>query len=149
VSATELERVIQAHNAIKNARASARRAYEAQDADMEEDQKKLKAWLLGQLNVTGAKSIVTALGTVFRREVMKPSAADWGAIWAWMKEHDAPDLVERRLKVTFIKEYMAANAGALPPGINIHREFEVSVRQPGQATDTANRYGGTFDADPS
>jgi hypothetical protein len=65
---------------------------------------------------------------------MKAGAADWGAIWDWMKEHDAADLLERRLKVGFIQQYMEDNEGAVPPGINIHREFEVSVRRPSDSS---------------
>lgn len=131
MTTTNLDTIVQAHNAVKDARTAARRAWEAADLLLEEDQQKLKVFMLALLNQTGTKSMVTDHGTVYRREVMKPSAADWGAIWTWMKEHDAPDLVERRLKVGFLKEYMENNDGALPPGINAHRVFEVSVRRAG------------------
>lgn len=133
MAAVNLDRLVEAHQAIKDARTAKRHAWEAEDALLEADQQKIKAVLLHMLNESGAKSFATDRGTVYRREVMKPSAADWGAIWTWMKEHDAPDLVERRLKVGFIQEYMEEHAGAIPPGINVHRVFEVSVRRPNNA----------------
>jgi hypothetical protein len=114
-----LDRVVQARQAIKDARTVKRHAYEQEDAALEEDQHKLDMLLLQLLN-----------GTVIRSLKLKPSAADWGAIWEWMKANDAADLLERRLKTTFIKEFMDANDGAIPPGINVHREYEVSVRRP-------------------
>ena len=47
-----------------------------------------------------------------------------------MVQNDGFDLMERRLKATFVKQFMDENNGALPPGVNVHREFEVSVRRP-------------------
>lgn len=125
-----LAQLVQVYTAIRDARAAKKAAYEALDAEMEADQQKLRAMMLGKMNETGAKSIATGHGTVIRSEKLKPSAADWGAIWTWMKENDAPDLLERRLKTTFIKEFMENNDGALPPGVNVHREYEISVRRP-------------------
>ncbi len=125
-----MDQVISAHQAIKDARTAKRRAWEKEDLALEEDMNKLKRWMLEQLNATGAKSVSTDKGTVYRREVLKPSAADWGAIWTWAKEHDAMEIFEKRLKAGFITEYMEENGGALPPGVNAHREFEVAVRRP-------------------
>lgn len=141
MGAANLDAVVQAHNAIRDARTARRHAWEQEDALLEADQQKLKAFLLANLNATGTKSFATEHGTVYRREVLKPSAADWGAIWDWMKANDAPDLVERRLKVTFIKGYMEENGGQLPPGINVHREFEVSVRRPNTSSNTSSGSG--------
>lgn len=135
-----LDRVVQAHNAIRDARAAKRKVFDTEDALLEADQHKLKVWMLDILNKTGAKSVVTDQGTVYRREVLKPSAADWGAIWEWAKDNDGFDIVERRLKAGFIKEFMEANEGRLPPGVNVHREFEVSVRRPNVAPEP-NRNG--------
>lgn len=128
-TAINLDRVVQAYNAIKDARTIRQRVWEKDDEAMKADQQTLKVMMLELLNQNGAKSIATNHGTAYRTEKLKVSAADWGAIWTWMKENDAPDLVERRLKSTFIKTYMDDNNGALPPGVNVHREYEVSVRR--------------------
>jgi hypothetical protein len=125
-----LDKVVEAFNAIKAARQARQRAHDEADLALEEDQIKLKQVMLHLLNQNGATSIVTEHGTAYRRTVIKPSAADWNAIWQWMKDNDAADLLERRLKVGFLKTFMEENDGALPPGINVHKEFEVSVRRP-------------------
>lgn len=129
-ASANLDSVVQIYTTIRDARAAKRHAWEKEDAALEEDQHKLKVLMLDLLNQTGAKSIATTHGTVYRSEKIKPSAADWGAIWQWMKDNDGFDLMERRLKSTFIKTYMEENDGAIPPGVNVHREYEVSVRRP-------------------
>lgn len=129
-AAPTIEDIVQVYMAIRDARTAKRHAWEKADAELEEDQTKLRAYLLSQLNATGAQSVKTAMGTVYRSEKLKPSAADWGAINRWVVENDGFDIYEKRLKSGFIKEYMEANNGAVPPGVNVHREFEVSVRRP-------------------
>jgi hypothetical protein len=126
-----IDKLVQAHQAIKDVRTEKRRAYEAEDALLEADQNKIKTYLLALLNQTGSKSIATEHGTVYRTEKIRPSAADWQVVYEWvMADPDRFELLEKRLKPTFISKYMEENEGAIPPGINLLREFEVSVRRP-------------------
>lgn len=132
-----IDRVVQARQAIKDARTVKRHAWEQDDLALEADQNQLDMVLLNILNTQGASSIATEHGTAIRSLKLKPSAADWGAIWDWIVEDPARgELLERRLKTGFIKEYMDQNDGAIPPGINLHREYEVSVRRPTAAKPT-------------
>ena len=126
-----IDRVVQARQAIKDARTVKRHAWEAEDLALEEDQHKLDMLLLNLLNQQGAQSISTEHGTVYRSLKLKPSAADWGAIWDWIVADPARgEIMEKRLKAAFIKQFMEDNDGAIPPGVNIHREYEVAVRKP-------------------
>jgi hypothetical protein len=138
-----INRVVQAYLAIRDARTAKRHAWEKEDLALEEDSDKLKVLMLSILNQTDTKSMATELGTVYRSEKLKPSAADWGAIWEWAKANDGFEIVEKRLKTTFIKEYMEQNDGALPPGVNAHRQFEVSVRR-----NTSNTSNSSSKDDP-
>lgn len=130
----DISKVVQAHQAIKDARTARRHAYEEEDAKLEADQTKLRALLLHMLNETGAKSIATDFGTVYRTEKIRPSAADWNTVYDWIvADPERFELLEKRLKSTFVKQFMDENEGTLPPGVNVHREFEVSVRRPSAA----------------
>lgn len=125
-----LDRVVQAFNAIKDARTAKRRAWEAEDVALEQDQDKLKVLMLDMLNQIGGKSIATDHGTIYRTEKVRPSAADWSAVYAWiMEDPDRFELLEKRLKATFVKQFMEDNDGVIPPGVNVHREYEVAVRR--------------------
>lgn len=131
-----LSKVVQVYRTIADTRTAKRKAWEAEDLALEEDAHKLKVLMLSLLNANGARSINTDYGTVYRTEKIKPSAADWNAVYAWIGENpERFELLEKRLKSTFVKEFMEANEGAIPPGINVHREFEVAVRRPNTAND--------------
>lgn len=133
-----LDKVVQAYAAIRDARAAKRQQFDAEDAVMETDQHKLKALMLQLLNETGAKSIATDHGTAYRSEKIKVAAADWNVIYDWIREDpDRFEALEKRLKSTFVKQYMDDNDGAVPPGMNVHREYEITVRRaPGPRGET-------------
>lgn len=125
----DLDKVVQAHLKIREARAKLRKGFDDKDDELKGKQKQLEAVMLDHLNKGNLESTRTAHGTFYRQESIKPSAADWDAIWNWAKTEDAPEIFERRLKATFIKEHMEMHEGALPPGVNVHREYEVRVRK--------------------
>lgn len=127
--AYSIAQLAQAHQRIKDERSRRKAEFERLDEELKAQQTALRQALLVELNKTGGTSVNTPFGTVYRRTVTKSAAADWGAIWTWMKAHDAPDLVQKRLNNQFILDYMEANNDAIPPGINLHNEFDVSIRK--------------------
>lgn len=126
-----LAKVAQAYTAIRDARTAKKRAWEKEDLALEEDQDKLKALMLQVMNAGGLQSVRTDYGTIYRTQKLKPSAADWAAVYEWIAaDPDRFEMLEKRLKATFVQQYMEENDGALPPGVNAHREYEVAVRRP-------------------
>lgn len=130
-----LDRVVQAYMAIKDHRTARRHEWEQIDQQLEADEQRLKAVMLQIMNTTGAESIRTEHGTAIRTLKTKPSAADWSAIYAWiMADPDRFELLEKRVKATFVKDFMDANGGMTPPGVNVHQTYEISVRRPTSAS---------------
>lgn len=129
-SVVNIDVLVAAYTAIRNARSAAKAAFDKKDAELEDDMAKLRAVILAQMNASGATSIKTEHGTAYRTLKTKPSAADWSAIYSWIKEDpERFELLEKRLKPTFINQYMEEHDGAIPPGINVLREYEVAVRK--------------------
>lgn len=124
----DLNKVVKVHLKIRNRRAELKREFEAQDKGLKEQQEKLEAVLLHHLSTTESESIRTDAGTFYRQKETIPSAADWGAFYDWIKEHDAFDALERRIKRTFITDYMDENDGQLPPGVNVFSRYVIRVR---------------------
>ena len=134
----DLDRIARVYVKIRDARAANTRAYEEADEKFKADLKKLENVMLGHLNSTGSKSVATESGTFYKQEEILPTGSDWDAFYDWIKDNDAFDALERRVKKGFIREYMEANNGAIPPGITVLREFVVRVRRgKGDAKDQA------------
>lgn len=124
-----IDRLTKVYIKIRDKRAELKAAYDKEDVELKMKQEKLENAMLAQMNATGAKSVRTDFGTVYRQEEIKPSASDWDSLYRWIRNNDAFDALERRIKKTFVTEYMDTHEGALPPGVSVHREFVVRVRR--------------------
>lgn len=125
----DLGRITKAHINIRDARSVLKKRYDEADKVLKESQLKLENAMLGHLNAHGMESVRTDAGTFYRQEELTPSGSDWSALYNWIKEHDAWDALERRIKKTFIKEFAEAHNGELPPGVSVFREYVVRVRR--------------------
>lgn len=127
--ALDLAKIVQVHLKIRDKRALLKKAFEAEDAVLKGNQSRLEGELLRFLQENNTDSANTAFGTFYRQEDITPSATDWDAFYKWVAANDAFDALERRLKKTFVKEYMEAHEGELPPGVAVYREYVVRVRR--------------------
>lgn len=125
----DYSKVVEAYLNIRDKRAEMSKEYTTEDDKLKAIQKQLEGVMLGHLNDTGLDSARTPVGTFFRTESLKPSGSDWTALYEWIRENDAFEALERRIKRDFIKEYMETHDGELPPGVSVHREYECRVRR--------------------
>lgn len=124
-----MEKVVKVYLKIRDAKAALTREFEEKAAKLDADMEKIENHLLNFLNVHKMDSAKAGAATFYKQEEIKPAAADWDTIWTWIMKNDAFEMMERRLKKTFIKEYMETHKGKIPPGVTVHREFVVRVRR--------------------
>ena len=125
----DLNRIVGAYVAIRDAKSELTKQYEAKKTELEEQLGRLEGVLLQHLNQSGADSVRTAAGTFYKQVDIKPNIVDDTAFYAWIKEHDAFDALERRVKKTFMSQFMEQHDGGLPPGIQVYRENVVRIRR--------------------
>jgi hypothetical protein len=57
--------------------------------------------------------------------------SDWDVFRKFVVENSVVELLERRIHQGNFKQFLADHeADGLPPGVNVMREFDVSVRKP-------------------
>ena len=126
----DMEEVVKAYLAIRNERDRIRNAYETEDKKLVEDLKKLEAVLLDVCNTVNADSIKTSLGTVIRKLNERYFCSDWDNFKKYVLENEAVELLERRIHQGNFKQHIEeTQADGLPPGVNVMREFGVTVRK--------------------
>lgn len=101
------------------------RIIEEYDAKLEEG----AIELLARLNTQKTDSFAVLGHTVYKHTDVRPMAEDWDTIYRWIVKNEAFDLLEKRLKKTFVEEYMAANKGRTPPGMSTVKKFVAKVRR--------------------
>jgi len=127
------DELVEAYLSIRTQRERIAREYEAADAALKEDMSKLEAVMLDMCNAVNADSIKTKHGTVMRKLNERFFCQDWENFYKFVVDNEAPHLLERRIHQGNFKEYMKDHDNdGLPPGVNVMREFGVSVRKASQ-----------------
>ena len=126
----DTEKVVEAYLAVRNERERILREYEAQDAKLKDDLKKIEAVLLDVCNTINADSIKTSLGTVMRKLNERYFCSDWDNFRKFVLENEALELFEKRIHQGNFKQFMESHEGdGLPPGVNVMREYGITVRK--------------------
>jgi hypothetical protein len=124
------EDLVSAYLNIRNQREAILREYERADNELKAEMSKLEAALLDVCNSVNADSIKTTHGTVMRKLNQKFFCSDWDNFYKFILDNQAVQLLERRVHQGNIKQFMEDTQGdGLPPGVNVLREYGVSVRK--------------------
>jgi hypothetical protein len=90
----------------------------------------VSARLLEVCNEQNADSIRTSSGTISRRIQSRYWTTDWESMYAFIEEHAAPFLLEKRIHNGNMKEFLEGNPDVLPIGLQAERKFIIQVRKP-------------------
>jgi hypothetical protein len=124
------DELVESYLEIRTQREKLLREYEVADASLKDDLSKLEAVLLDMCNSVSADSIKTKHGTVMRKMHERFFCQDWDNFYKFVLENEAVQLLERRIHQSNFKEFISNHEGdGLPPGVNVMREFGVSVRK--------------------
>lgn len=96
---------------------------------IKEEQKAVKLAIKDQMQANHLTSAKTEFGTVSLISKTRFYTQDWDSFKSFMKEHDALDLMERRIAQTNMKTFLEENPTLMPPGLNSETEFDISVRK--------------------
>jgi hypothetical protein len=97
---------------------------------LKEKQNTLKFAMKDQMQALGVKTVNTAFGTVSMVQKNRYSTQDWDSFKQFIVEHDAVDLLEKRIAQTNMAQFLADNPGSVPPGLNMFSDFEIRVTKP-------------------
>ena len=123
----KLDKVAATYVKIRDKRTEIKKAYEAEDLKLKDQLDTLEGFFLETLKELGVESARTKHGTIYRSLDVTPKCEDWNAFYEFIKENDAFDALERRVKKSFITTYMEDNKDELPPGITVVKEYIAKV----------------------
>ena len=75
------------------------------------------------------ESVRTSEGLFFRSKKTKYWTSDWDAMHTFIKEHNVPELLDKRLNQTNIKQFLEENPTLVPDSLNTETELVISVRK--------------------
>jgi hypothetical protein len=123
----KLDKVAATYVKIRDKRSELKKTWEVEDLKLKDQLDTIESFFLETLQALGVENARTKHGTIYRTLDVKPSCEDWNAFYAWIAENEAFDALERRVKKSFITQFMEDNKDELPPGITVVKEYIAKV----------------------
>ncbi len=114
---------VDAYKAIRDQRLDLQKEVDA----LETQERALKTELISLLEDSGVQSIGGKLATVALTAKTVPVVQDWDAVYAYVKKHNAFDLLHRRITVDAVKARW--DNGHEVPGVSSTTIHDLSVRK--------------------
>ncbi len=128
-SALTLDRLAKVYLKMRGRLGEITKAYESEAEDLKAKQHEVALAMKDIMQATGQKSAKTDHGTIILSTKTRYVAQDWDAMKRFIIDHDAVDLLEKRIAQKAMSEFLNDNPGQIPPGLNTLTEVDVSVRK--------------------
>lgn len=125
-----VDELVRIYRKIREAVEAREEAFKAEIESLKGELETVASALLDICNQQNADSIKTAQGTISRRVSQRYWTTDWDTLYRFIKENDAPFLLEQRIHNGNMKQFLEENPEAFPPGLQCDRKYAVTVRKP-------------------
>ena len=129
MSDAKADKLTLAYIKMRDRRAELLKEYEAEDAKIGEQMQMVEDELRNLFDEVGLESIRTTYGIVFRSVKTQYQVNDWDSMYKFVMEHNVPQLLQRRVSPTNMKQFLDENPNLMPMGMNIDNRYTVTVRR--------------------
>ena len=123
------DRLTRAYIKVRAQRAALSAEYKEADGELSRKLATIKNALLDYCENHNVESVRTSEGLFFRTSKIKYWTSDWERMYEFILEHDVPELLDKRLNQTNLKQFLEENPDVLPQGLNVDNEYVISVRK--------------------
>jgi ribosomal protein L4 len=125
-----LDRLAKIYRKIRSEITTLTQEYDGKVEALKAQQEEIKNAMKDMMKTMGVTSVRTAQGTVVLSVKTRYNTQDWDSFKKFVVEHDAVDLLEKRIAQTNMNQFLEENPGLVPPGLNSTSEYDISVRKP-------------------
>lgn len=122
-------KLIQVYIKIRDAKAQLEREYEDKVKELTTQLEAIEGELLEICKATGQDGGKTEFGSFSRIVKSRYWTSDWDSMYSFIREHNAPELLEKRIHQGNFKEFLSANPELLPAGLNVDSKYSITVRR--------------------
>ena len=126
---SDATQLVQVYIKIRDAKDIKKKQMEAEIAELEVQLDAVEQELLELCKSTGQDGGKTTFGSFTRSVKTRYWTSDWASMYKFIREHDAPDLLERRIAQGNFAQFVKENPDAMPAGVNIESKYSITVRR--------------------
>jgi hypothetical protein len=124
-----LEKLTRIYVKIRDARAEIAEKFKQEDKELSSQLDEIKGALLDYCKEHEVESVRTTAGLVYRTVKTRYWTSDWEAMHRFIVENELPNLLEKRLNQSAVKQLLEENPEMVPPGVNADSEYTITVRK--------------------
>jgi hypothetical protein len=128
--AIPLDRLVKIYRKLRTRMTELTQEYDTQAEVLKGQQDEIKNAIKEQMKAMGVTSVRTTEGTAVMSVKTRYTTQDWDSFKKFMIEHEAIDLLEKRIAQLNMAQFLEENPGVVPPGLNSSSEYDISVRKP-------------------
>jgi hypothetical protein len=121
------KKLVKVYVKIRDKRKELKAKYEEEDKALEDQIDAINSELLELLKSMGAESMRTEFGTITKRVYKRYYTNDWYSFHTFIKEHDALDLLEKRVSQGNMASFLEEHPDLHPPGLNVDSRYAVVI----------------------
>jgi hypothetical protein len=129
-SAIPADRLVAVYRRIRAAIEEREEAHAQEINTLKEKLEMVSERLLKICNEQNLDSLRTPEGTVTRRVKSRYWTTDWDQMYKFIKENDAPFLLEQRIHNGNMKQFLEENPDQHPAGLQVDSKYAITVRKP-------------------
>jgi len=128
--AIPLDKLVKIYRKLRTKMTELTQEYDTKTEVLKAQQDEIKNAIKEQMKAMGVTSVRTTEGTAVMSVKTRYTTQDWDSFKKFMIEHEAIDLLEKRIAQTNMAQFLEENPGVVPPGLNSASEYDISVRKP-------------------
>ena len=124
-----IERLTATYIKIRDARTALAAKFKAEDGELQEQLEQVKRALLEYCDANGLESARTSAGMFYRTVKTRYWTSDWESVYKFVLDNNLPELFEKRLNQSVVKELIEEDPDFALPGLNSDSEYVITVRK--------------------
>lgn len=124
-----LSKLVKVYLKMKDKRSELSAKFTEEDNAIKEQMDMVKRALLQHCKDAGVDSVRTSEGLFYKTTRNSYWTSDWESMGNFIVEHNVPQLLEKRIQQTNMKQFLEEHPDLLPPGLNVDSEYTITVRR--------------------
>ena len=124
-----VDKLVAVYIKMRDKRAELLREYEEADGIVKAQMEVVESKLLDLCKEIGVDRLGSKHGTVMRTVKTRYWTSDWESMHKFILEKKMPELLERRISQTTMKQLLEENPELMPMGLNTDSKYSVTIRR--------------------
>jgi hypothetical protein len=125
----DANKLVQVYIKIRDAKDIKKKQMEEELGALEAQLELVEQELLELCKTTGQDGGKTQFGSFTRSVKTRYWTSDWDSMYKFIREHDVPEVLERRIHQGNFVDMLKENPNIMPAGVNVESKYSITVRR--------------------